>query len=585
MLVRSLRLLTTFLCSVVFLASAGAEDVPPGDCPPILPIAEIEAGQTGVGWTVVRGQTPEPFDVTILGIQSDGIAPGHHMAVIEIADRAGSQFVADAGGIWAGMSGSPVYVNGKLAGAVSYTFSRGPSMIGGMTLAEDMFELLSYGEPAGTTPVVELTTESRAAVAARLGTPLDAVGTSFSRLPIPIVVSGIAASALTGLQTTLADKGFHGFLVPGSSAPAPGAGEGVGRPVAGGNFAAVVSYGDVTVGGIGTTSYVCNDVALAFGHPLALAGATTFGANDATAFAIVNDPTDGPFKLASIGPSFGVTDQDRIAALRATLGTAPDVSHITARLHSIELDRTRFGATFITMPQYVRNFATAHLLDNVASVIDSSGGGSAVMRWKIHGKRSNGQPFELRRVDRLTSKDDIGLMSAFELLLDLVALEENKFEEVEFGDIEITGRLNAVPRQDRIVEVLVSKNGDEFEVAEDIRANPGDELAFIVELQKPNGSVRMVETSLAVPTDANGSGRIVVAGGADFAGIDCFSYPESCPKSLPDLTRVLGAAPRKDDVIVELTMFSDMTKHTRATKRNRAVVTGHVDIDVSVTRE
>ena len=75
---------------------------------------------------MVRGATPQPFAVEILGVLDDGIGAGRDMIIIEASDLPGRNVISAGGGIWAGMSGSPVYINGKLLGAVSYGFSASP---------------------------------------------------------------------------------------------------------------------------------------------------------------------------------------------------------------------------------------------------------------------------------------------------------------------------------------------------------------------------------------------------------------------------------------------------------------------------
>jgi hypothetical protein len=577
----SSRLLAT-LCSALVLAcnSARADDTPPGECSPVLAASEVQAGQRGTGWTVVQGTAPQPFDVTILGVLTNGISSGHDLAIIEIADKPGSHFIADAGGIWAGMSGSPVYIDGKLAGAVSYTFSQGPSKIGGMTLAEDMLGILSYG---AHDEVVPLTAEARAAVEQHLGASLASPAVSFSRIPLPIHASGIASSTASNLQTMLAEQGLRGFVVPGATAAAPTDETHFERAVPGGNFSAAASYGDLSLGSLGTVSYVCEDKILAFGHPFTLRGTTTFGAHAATAFAIVDDPTLGPFKLGAMGAPYGLLDQDRIAAIGATAGLVPELLPVTARLRSMDLDRERTGTTYVTMPVFMRSIATSHLLDNVVAVTDSEAGGTAALRWTIRGKRSSGQPFEMRHSDRVSSKDSVALAAGFRLLLELGRLEENGFEDVEFSAVTVRGRVRATPREDQILQVEVSTNGGPFDVVESrLTVAPGDELTLRTALRKPNALFRMLETQLTIPADASGSGRIVVAGGSDFGITDCSTYPDSCARAFPELLEVLEATPRADEVVTQMSLSSRPGQHSRATVRHRAVVRGRVTIDLAV---
>jgi hypothetical protein len=113
--------------------SAERAGAAPAECPEVFPVAEIETGMQAEGWTVEHGNVPQPFAVEVLGVLRDGIALGRDMIIVEIADEPGSTMIARAGGIWAGMSGSPVYVGDRLLGAVAWAFGVGPSRVGGVT--------------------------------------------------------------------------------------------------------------------------------------------------------------------------------------------------------------------------------------------------------------------------------------------------------------------------------------------------------------------------------------------------------------------------------------------------------------------
>src|SRR5688572_20212237 len=102
------------------------------ECPTALPTASAVDGLSGIGYTVERGTTPAPFTATVLGRITDGIAPGIDMIMADLESAA----LTRAGGVWAGMSGSPVYTSdGKLIGAVAYGLAAS-SPIAGITPAE-----------------------------------------------------------------------------------------------------------------------------------------------------------------------------------------------------------------------------------------------------------------------------------------------------------------------------------------------------------------------------------------------------------------------------------------------------------------
>ncbi|MGH3440554.1 MAG: hypothetical protein ACRDUY_00605, partial [Nitriliruptorales bacterium] len=116
-------------------------------CATAYPTSSISAGQTGTGYTVVRGTTPQTFTATILGVLPDAIAPGRDMIVAELSGSA----VSGVGSGWAGMSGSPVYVGGKLAGVVALGLAPSSPIVG-LTTGEDVLAVLDLPAPSAAPP-------------------------------------------------------------------------------------------------------------------------------------------------------------------------------------------------------------------------------------------------------------------------------------------------------------------------------------------------------------------------------------------------------------------------------------------------
>ena len=108
-------------------AAGAAGLTQPIDCPGVQPVSGVRVGQHGTGFTVTRGTRPQPFDVEVLGILPNAVVPGHDLVMVQVADKPGGpRVIAQGGGIWAGMSGSPVYLGDKLLGAVTYRLTASP---------------------------------------------------------------------------------------------------------------------------------------------------------------------------------------------------------------------------------------------------------------------------------------------------------------------------------------------------------------------------------------------------------------------------------------------------------------------------
>ena len=540
----SVVVVTGFLVCGLLAAAPAAGGT--GDCPPIKPVDELQEGMVGVGYTVVRGTTPVPFDVEILGVQPDGIGPGRDLIVI----KATGPDIDAAGGIWAGMSGSPVYVEDELIGAVAYGFTWGPSKIGGVTPAEDMVDVLEYG--GGSNPArLRLSKSMRARIARESNTSSAEVSSSFGQLTLPVGVSGLGGRGTRRVQRVLNRGGWAMKVYRSSSADVTG-----GTPTTlepGSNFAAALSYGDITFAGVGTTTMVCNGRALAFGHPFFFDGATEMGANSADAITIVNDPVGTPYKLANVTDLVGTVDQDRWAAIRADLGDLPELIPVTSLVNALNTGRSREGQTEVVISEPLPYLAYLHLFTNIDSAFDEIGQGSSELEWTIRGIDSEGDSWSLTRSNAYASEYDISIASAAELYSHLYFLYYNNFEEVEFTGVDVSATVDDEVRRFEIVKALVSKNGKRFANVRSVRVRPGAVLDLKIKLLPYDSDVmKTVKMSLKVPRDARRSGYIEITGGSGEEEFYCF-YEDGCgggnnADNLDELIAQLENSPKNNEL-------------------------------------
>ena len=243
------------------------------------------------------------------------------------------------------------------------------------------------------------------------------------------------------LQETLREEKQPMFAYAGSSASSA-QGPGTSTPVPGGNFAAALSYGDVTYAGIGTTSYVCDGKVLAFGHPFFYfpAGTTSLGANLADAITIISDPIFGGYKLANVTGGVGTVDQDRFAGIRALLGDSPASIPITSSISELGGD-SRDGMTEVLDSEYVPYLSFSHLLSNIDFTRDEIGPGSATGTWTITGTTEDGTPWSLTRSNVFANDYDINYFGISEVEQELYTLFYNRFEDVEFTGLDLRGHV------------------------------------------------------------------------------------------------------------------------------------------------
>jgi len=370
--------------------------------------------------------------------------------------------------------------------------------------------------------------------------------------------------------------------------------------VAGGNFASVLSYGDVTVGAVGTTTLVCHGQALAFGHPFNLAGAVSYGADDADSLTIVRDPVYGSYKLANITAPFGTLDQDRTAGVRTRLGALPATTPVVVKVHDLDSGRSRTGTTRLTDQSWLSTLAPSAVLADFDTVFDEVGDGSATGTWTLKGTRAGGKPFTVTRTDRYASSDDIAVEPAYDVAYAVDQIVNNEFEKVHVTSLTVDSSVTTTFRQSRITGVSVSVNGGTFHASSSLRVRVGDALRVRVSLRGYQSSkTHKVTVALKVPKKSAGTvGQLEVTGGLESKDSEdedssaCLLIGDGCgdatpASSLPGLIKGVVAAPHNDDVLVGLALESedsDTVRTASTTRRYSSVVTGDRTVAVSVRR-
>ncbi len=283
------------------------------------PLADVHRGLHGVAYTVFEGVTPEPMEVEILGVLKDAIGPGQDMILARLKGEK-----PEYTGVVAGMSGSPVYIDGRLLGALSYRigqFSKEP--IAGITPIEQMFEVRD-GQRVGGMRV--------AAVDGGQGQKLNA---GIPRSPQNDSAFSVSSSGdVQPIETALVFGGFSRqavelfgdkFRALGMS-PVAGLGgaaaAGTRQPepiVAGSAVSAVLVRGDLSISGTCTVTYVDPTQLLACGHPITQFGPVSMPMTKAEVVATLASPLNA-FKIINTTETVGSFTEDRASAILGRFG-------------------------------------------------------------------------------------------------------------------------------------------------------------------------------------------------------------------------------------------------------------------------
>jgi hypothetical protein len=302
----------------------------------MLPLDQIHAGMMGVAKTVFEGSSLEEFKVEILGVMKNAVGPQQDLILARLhGDK------VEYTGVVSGMSGSPVYVDGKLIGAVSYrlgTFAKEP--IAGITPIADMLRLAGARRAAAGTRAPDLLgrfmasqagPDSALAETNPEGTAMVAGGGPLGGLQpigIPLVCSGCDAGVLRYYMPIFESSGLE---------PTAGGGMTTGRSdlplLPGTAIGGALATGDLSVVGIGTLTHIDGNRIFAFGHPLLGTGALEMPMTQAEVL-ITFASSAASFKIANSTPPVGTIFQDGLTAIVGEVGRPAPMIPVTVKVAS-----------------------------------------------------------------------------------------------------------------------------------------------------------------------------------------------------------------------------------------------------------
>ncbi|MBU6409901.1 MAG: hypothetical protein KGR98_05880 [Verrucomicrobia bacterium] len=296
-----------------------------------MPLSDIKAGMKGEWHTVVSGQRIDTFPMQVVGIARNFIGPKRPVIICKGLDPANILT-----GPVAGMSGSPVFIHGKLIGAYAYGFFLPKKQdIFGVTPIEQMLEVESNYPPA---PATEGWAQGNMAGGpewlsgpAADGAPsLPDLQSAMRPLPTPLFVSGVPAAVLARFSSRLAALGLQVMQAPSGPAPAMDMDTNL-QP--GSAVSGVLMSGDFDFAGTGTVTWRDGNRILAFGHPFLEGGPEEMPMAPAEIITVVQSYLES-FKLPNIGPIIGTIYQDRLTGIAGEIGRKPRTTHVEVHLQA-----------------------------------------------------------------------------------------------------------------------------------------------------------------------------------------------------------------------------------------------------------
>lgn len=498
-----------------------------------MPLSQVKPGMKGRGKSVFQGKVIEDFEAEILGVLENS-SPKRSIILARLKGRG-----LESTGIIAGMSGSPVYIDGKLIGAVASGFSFSKEAIAGITPIEEM---LAVGTPApapatGPAPAIVLREdlsqeELTGAYLKTLTAKPGAAGTeqAFAPLELPLIASGFSAGAFERARTFFAPLGFLAVRggtsgeVRAAAAPAEPSlreGDAVGVQLIG---------GDLDLSAVGTVTYVDGNKVLAFGHPLYNLGRVDYAMTRADVITVMPS-LQSSFKLATTGPVIGRFSQDRTAGAAGEVGVLPRLIPLNIGLQAAPGARKDFKLRLVAdrfLTPALINMAVSGLVSGeersygdlsleFSADVFLDTGGLAVHLEDLYSGGYDTSPTSLS-----------GLLAAVSYVL-----MNNEFKDVGIFRIDLNVKAIEETRQATLEKVLL----DKYEVS------PGEVIKLQAFYRTQKDESRMEEVNMLAPALPAGSEfQLLVGDAATMQQIERTQYriQEYVPRSLGQLVRLLS---------------------------------------------
>lgn len=506
---------------------------------PIMPVSELQEGMKGIGKTVIRGTEIEEFSVEILGILKNQ-GPVKNLILVRVS----GPVIDQTGGIAQGMSGSPVLIDGKLVGAVAYGWGFSDARLGLLTPAEDMVKLWEMPhEPFAKREVIDIsgwrdiatpldaekerwneirrgfdaekekkkqTEEKSPAVEASENSDENKGKSQSISLPevqlpeggiqplaTPLFVSGLTPKARELLKERVAPLHLIPYEAGGSSDDFGGTIE------PGSAIGAQLVRGDISIGALGTTTWVDEGKVIAFGHPFIHDGQSSYFMTTAKVVGVIPS-VNSAFKLGIIGNTVGRIEQDRSAGIGGQLHQFPRTTTVKLIVNDATEKRTEsLNFEVIQDEKMAPILIPVSVYSGIDQVMDRGSGGTVFVQTRVAAKEiPNG---EFKRSEMFYGSKDAAEIAVNELDFVMKLLAQNPFEKVQIDEIEIQVSLISERKVAQILRAGTSAK----------EVYPGDTIEIEVELQPYREPRRVEKINYTIPSYASeGEWLLWIRGGA-----------------------------------------------------------------------
>jgi hypothetical protein len=517
------------------------------------PLEDLRPGMKGVARTVFSGTEPQEFGVEILGVLPGFPAP-RQSAIIGKLIGANVEKTA----VFAGMSGSPVYIDGRLVGAIAFSFPFAREPIAGITPIKQMIDIFERGsageahtdrEPRKISFAQLASTEWKPAypkpavsgapmmMAASEGSPLiSLMGQQIMPIATPVVFGGISQESLAMFAPQLMSNGLLPVSGVGGSAAITSLGVPTEKTLAAGTSVSVqLVRGDYSIAASGTVTFRDGDRIYAFGHPFLSLGASDMPMTETSVVTVISN-VNNSFKLSVPGQMMGAISQDRASGVFGQLGHAPKMIPVKISLHTSR-DRTETYSYEIANDSFLTPLLLNITVFNTITSSERALGDSTI---SIKGEiKVKGQ--ENVSLDRRFSASNSAVQAAGAVAAPMGTLLNSGFDDVSIEgvtlDISSTDTKYAGTLERIALDRTEIRRGEKVEIQAYVRTEAGKQFVQRIPVQ--------------IPEDAT-PGQLLIFVGDGSALQEGSAAKAFVPQDLSQLVRAMNKVKKSDRLYVKL---------------------------------
>ena len=516
----------------------------------ILPVDELRPGMKGIAWSVFSGSVPEEFGIEIIGVLPGFTGPRQSTIIAKLSGKN-----VDRTGVFAGMSGSPVFIDGRLVGAVAYSFPFAKEPICGITPIEQMIDIFESAMPkAARQPrAVSMTELARAdwkpalpkptvtggplVASVAAGSPLAPyMGQQIQPIATPVVFTGISQETLSLFSNELTQAGLLPVSGVGGASPiTPLSSFNENTLTPGTSVSVQLVRGDYSVAASGTVTFRNGERIYAFGHPFLGLGGADMPMTESSVITVIPNAFNS-FKLAVPGNMVGTISQDRATGIFGQLGHAAKMIPVTLNLHTSRNRDEKFSFEMVNDEYLTPLLMTISVFNSINARERSLGESTVSVRGSIN---VDGQP--PIQLERRFSAANASLLAAGAVANPISDLLNSGFDDVTIRGIT----LDISASEEAEAATLERISLDRTEVSS------GDTVELQAYIRSDAGKLFVQRIPVQIPAEAP-AGQLMITVGDGAALQESSAAKSFVPANLSQLVTAINKVKKNDRLYLRL---------------------------------